>query len=41
MGEYDYVIINEDSNRALQDLKCIVQAERLRTARQLARHRIF
>lgn len=38
VGEYDYVIINDDLDKALQDLKCIVHAERLRVARQLVRH---
>lgn len=37
-GEYDYVIINDRLDKALQDLKCIVQAERLRMTKQLARH---
>jgi guanylate kinase len=37
-AEYDYVIINDRLDKALQDLKCIVQAERLRTTKQLARH---
>ena len=37
-GEYDYVIINERLDRALQDLACIVQAERLRMTKQIARH---
>lgn len=37
-GEYDYVIINDRLDKALQDLKCIVQAERLRVTKQLARH---
>lgn len=37
--EYDYVIINEELNPASHELRCIVQAERLRTARQLAHHR--
>jgi guanylate kinase len=36
--EYDYVIINDRLDKALQDLKCIVQAERLRMTKQLARH---
>ncbi|MEO5655326.1 MAG: guanylate kinase [Nitrosospira sp.] len=36
--EYDYVIINDRLDKALQDLKCIVQAERLRVTKQLARH---
>ncbi len=36
--EFDYVIINEDLNRAAQDLISIIRAERLKLARQLARH---
>lgn len=36
--EYDYVIINDSLNQALQDLRCVVLAERLRTSRQLGRH---
>lgn len=36
--EYDYVIINDKLDKALQDLKCIVHAERLRMTKQLARH---
>ncbi len=39
--EFDYVIINEDFNRAAQDLISIIQAERLKLARQLARHSNF
>jgi len=39
VSEYDYVIINDTLDRALHDLKCIVQAERLKTAKQLVRHR--
>jgi guanylate kinase len=38
VGEYDYVILNDRLDHALQDLKCIVQAERMRVAKQLARH---
>jgi guanylate kinase len=38
VGEFDYVIINQDFNRAAQDLISIVRAERLKRARQLARH---
>jgi guanylate kinase len=38
VADYDYVIINEKLDKALQDLKCIVQTERLRVARQLSRH---
>ena len=36
--DYDYVIINEDFNRAAQDFRSIVRAERLKLARQLVRH---
>ena len=38
VGEFDYVIINEEFNRAAQDLISIIRAERLRRPRQLARH---
>jgi guanylate kinase len=38
VSEYDYVIINEDIDRALKDLVCVVQAERLRMAVQLVRY---
>jgi len=37
-GEYDYVIINEDFNRAAVDLRSVIRAERLKLSRQLARH---
>ena len=36
--EYDYVIINEDFNRAALDLRSIIRTERLKLARQLASH---
>lgn len=38
VGEYDYVIINEKLDKALQDLACIIHAERLRMTKQIARH---
>ncbi|MBI3937277.1 MAG: guanylate kinase [Betaproteobacteria bacterium] len=38
VGEFDYVIINSDFDRAAQDLASIVRAERLKLSRQLARH---
>jgi len=38
VDEFDYVIINEEFNRAAQDLISIIRAERLRLPRQLARH---
>jgi len=39
--DFDYVIINDDFNRAAQDLIGAVRAERLKVRRQLARHRDF
>ena len=38
VGEYDYVIMNDDFNRAALDLRSIIRAERLKLPRQLARH---
>ena len=38
VGEFDYVIINQDFSRAAADLISIVRAERLKRTRQLARH---
>ena|SRR5689334_6754792 len=38
VGEYDYVIINEDFNRAALDLRSIIRAERLKLSRQLDRY---
>jgi len=35
--DYDYVIINEDFNRAALDLRSIIRAERLTLSRQLLR----
>jgi len=37
-AEYDYLIINDDFDLALSDLKTIIRAERLRMGRQKARH---
>ncbi len=37
-AEYDYLVINDDFDTALNDLRCIVRAERLRTPRSAARH---
>lgn len=36
--EFDYVIINDDFNTALQELLTVVRAQRLAAARQLQRH---
>lgn len=38
VSEYEYVIINDDFNRAALDLRSIIRAERLKLARQLARN---
>jgi len=37
-GEFDYVIMNQDFARAVDDLSAIVRAARLTTARQQVRH---
>lgn len=37
-AEYDYLIVNDDFDLALLDLKTIIRAERLRMRRQKARH---
>lgn len=38
VGEFDYVIINQDFDEAARDLISIVRAQRLRASAQLARH---
>jgi guanylate kinase len=38
VSEYEYVMINDDFDRAAQDLRSIIRAERLKLARQLARN---
>lgn len=38
VGEFDYVIINDDFNIALQDLLAVVRAQRLKTGVQLERY---
>ncbi len=37
-AEYDYLIVNDDFNLALSDLKAIIRVERLRLWRQQQRH---
>jgi len=37
-AEYDYLIVNDDFDLALSDLKNIIRAERLRLSRQKLRH---
>lgn len=39
VGEFDYVIINDRFDEALEDLASVVRAERLKRERQLERHR--
>ena len=36
-GEYDYIVLNDDFNAALNDLKTIILAERLKQPRQIRR----
>jgi guanylate kinase len=38
-GEYDYLVVNDDFEQALGELRCLLTAERLRLARQRERHR--
>ncbi|HWQ38621.1 MAG TPA: guanylate kinase [Burkholderiales bacterium] len=38
VGEFDYVIINNDFDEALEDLASVVRASRLRAGAQLSRH---
>lgn len=38
VAEFDYVIINEDLNKALHELESVVLAARLRGSEQIARH---
>ncbi|MGB9096299.1 guanylate kinase [Erwinia sp.] len=37
-AEYDYLIVNDDFDQAVSDLKTIIRAERLRMGRQKSRH---
>ncbi len=37
-SEFDYTIINDDFDKALHDLRCIVLSRRLSTAKQVVRH---
>lgn len=38
VGEFDYVIINKEFDIALRELGAVIQAERVRLAKQLRRH---
>jgi guanylate kinase len=38
-GEYDYLVVNDDFEQALRQLRCLITAERLRLARQREHHR--
>ncbi len=37
--KYDYLVVNQDIQETVQQISCIVRAERLKTIRQLARQR--
>jgi guanylate kinase len=37
-GEFDYLVINDDFDTALEELAAIVTARRLRTSVQASRH---
>ncbi|OFI35697.1 guanylate kinase [Alteromonas lipolytica] len=37
-GEFDYVLVNDEFSETLQELSSIVEAQRLRTAKQQLRH---
>lgn len=37
-SEFDYIVINDDFDQALHDLRCIVLSRRLRTENQVVRH---
>ena len=39
VGEFDYAIINDEFDLAVDDLRAVFRAERLKIDRQLARHR--
>jgi guanylate kinase len=39
VGEFDYAIINDEFDVAVDDLRAVFRAERLKIDRQLARHR--
>lgn len=39
INEFDYVIVNNNLDEALNDLLCIIKAERLRRGRQLLKYR--
>ncbi len=39
LNEFDYVVINNELQEAIKDVKCIIRAERLRVMRQLLNQR--
>jgi guanylate kinase len=39
--EYEFVIVNDDFERALQDLRAIILAERLKLKHQRLRHAVL
>ena len=38
-AEYDYIVVNDHFDQAIEDVKAIIRAERLRTARQVRQRR--
>ena len=40
-NEFDYVIVNDDFQQALADLKAILSAERLKQSSQAERHQVL
>lgn len=36
-AEFDYLVVNDNFERALHEMACIVEADRLRTTRQAVR----
>ena len=38
LAEFDYIVINNQLDEALNDLICVIKAERLRKERQIAKH---
>jgi guanylate kinase len=39
LNKFDYVIVNHELDKAVQEIICIIQSERLKTMRQLVRQR--
>src|SRR5207253_1980926 len=41
INEYDYVILNDEFEKAVNDLKCVIQAERLSEKRQVKKFAVL